>query len=128
MAKTAKPGLPVAHERQQGRVARRRERGRRFLARGLALVEERLELLGERRARELIGEHRREADRHGRRDVLLRQLLQLLDQREIGVERGLAQPVADVGRSEENTTDLETPSNVVYRLLIGHQPPRLLWI
>src|SRR2546430_11928889 len=76
-----------------------------------SLVEERLELLGERRARQLIGEHRREADRHGRRDVLLRQLLQLLDQREIGVERGLA-------RSEEHTSELQSQSNLVCRLLL----------
>ena len=60
------------------------------------LVEERLHLADERRAGELVGEHRREADRHRGRRLLVAEPAERLEQRQVGVERGLADPVASV--------------------------------
>ena len=62
------------------------------------MVEEGFELLCECRARELVREHRREADRHRRARVVGggRELLQLLEQGEVAIERRFAQPVAAV--------------------------------
>ena len=42
--------------------------------------------------RELIGEHRRDAERHGGRDAISLERLERFDQRQVTVERGFAQP------------------------------------
>jgi hypothetical protein len=93
--KPREPVTPVAHERQEVRLGRGDvERG---LVAGLEpLGDERLELVNEDRAGELVGEHRREADGDGRRDVLVVERAQRLEQRQVGVERGFAEPVAAV--------------------------------
>src|SRR6266705_2788105 len=87
---------PEFHERQQGGVAARRQRRRSLVARGQALGEERVHLARERGARQLVREHRRESDRHGRRRAFGGELREPLQQRERGVERGFTQPVAAV--------------------------------
>jgi len=56
----------------------------------------RLELTHERRMRELIGEHGRDAEGHGRGNALVLERLQRFDQRQVAVEGGLAQPHAAV--------------------------------
>ncbi len=91
-----KPLAPELRERQQPAVTGRAQRGRRFGAGREALVEERLHLLHELGARQLVGQHRRDADRHRRRHGLGAELLQDLEERKVGVERRLAEPVASV--------------------------------
>ena len=58
---------------------RRRERGRRRIARLKPLREKRLQLRRERRARELVSQYRRHADRDRRVHALVRQSAQLLE-------------------------------------------------
>jgi len=56
----------------------------------------RFEFTHERWMRELIGEYGRDAERHRGRDALFLERLQRFDQRQVAVERGLAQPHAAV--------------------------------
>ena len=91
------PRPPEVHERHERRLAGGPERRRCFVAGGQALGEERLHFAGEGGTRQLVREHRREADRQGGRGPLGGQLLEPLQEREIRVQRRLAQPVAAVG-------------------------------
>src|SRR2546429_6565954 len=93
---TREPRPPEIHQRQQRLVARGRQRRRCLVAGGEALREERFHLACEGGADQLIRQHRSEADRQRRRRSLGGQLLQPLQQREIRVQRRLAQPVAAV--------------------------------
>ena len=61
---------PELDQRQQRALARRGERRGRLVAGGETLGDERLHLLHEGRARELVGEHRRHAERDRGRDPL----------------------------------------------------------
>ena len=87
---------PVRHQRQQVRVGRLGERRRRLVTGGEALLEERLHLPDERRTGELVREHGREPDRHGGGRGLVAELSEDLQQRQVGVERRLADPIAAV--------------------------------
>ena len=69
----------------------------RLVAGGEALREERPQLGREDRARELVGEDRRDADRRGRGHALDLEGVELLEERQVGVDRRFAQPVAAVG-------------------------------
>ena len=89
--------LPQAIESRPPEFHQRAERRRGFVAGSQTLAEELLHLAGEGGARQLVRQHRRESDRHGGRRLLGGQLLEPLQQGEIRVERGLAQPVAAVG-------------------------------
>jgi hypothetical protein len=95
----AHPGeaiAPEAHQREEPRLLGG-EIGRRLVAGFEALGQEGFQLLHEDGAGELVREDRREADGHRRGDPLLLERLERLEQREVGVERGFAQPVASVG-------------------------------
>ena len=95
----AEPGqalAPVRDQRQEMAVARLGERGRRLVAGGEPLLEEGLHLAHEHRARELVGQDRREADGDGSRGRLVAQLPERLQQGQVGVERRLADPVTAV--------------------------------
>jgi hypothetical protein len=47
--------------------------------------------------RQLVREHRRDADRDGRRHPVALQLPQLLQEWQVGLDRGFGEPVAAVG-------------------------------
>ena len=87
---------PVLHQRQQRLIAGRGERRRSLPARRQPLLEERLQLVAEHRIGELVGENRREADRHGRCNAFALERLQLFEERQVGIDRRLAQPIATV--------------------------------
>ena len=88
---------PELHQRQEIAFARRVERALGFVAGEEPLAEERLHLADEGRARELIGQHGRDAQGERRGDALGLQRAELLDQRKVGIERGLAEPVTAMG-------------------------------
>ncbi len=88
---------PEVHQRQQVPLAGGGERGGRLVASEEALGEERLHLRDERRACQLVGEHRRDADGDRGGDSVGLEPAELFDQGDVGVERGLAEPVAAVG-------------------------------
>jgi hypothetical protein len=73
------------------------QRFRSLVARLEALLEERLHLGDEDRVGELVGEDRRESNGDGRRNIVRRQASKNLQQRQVGVERCLTQPVASMG-------------------------------
>src|SRR5688500_5409838 len=77
-------------------VAGGRELSRRIGARLEPLVEVQLELAVKGGTRELVGEHRRESDRDGRRHVGVVERAERLEERQVGVDRRLADPVAAV--------------------------------
>src|SRR5256885_11717573 len=56
----------------------------------------RFEFADERRMGELVREYRGDAERYRRRNALFLERLQRLDQRQIAVERGFAEPHAPV--------------------------------
>ena len=85
---------PEFHQGQQRTIAAAGEGRRRLGARGKALVEERLQLAGEFRAGELVGQHRCDSDGHRSGHRLGGELLQHFEQREVGVDRRFAEPVA----------------------------------
>jgi len=91
------PRPPVVYERHECAIAGCRERSRGLVAGGQALGEERLHFAGEGGAGQLVREHRREADRQRGRGPLGGQFLEPLQEGEIRIHRGLAQPVAAVG-------------------------------
>jgi hypothetical protein len=87
---------PVVDERNEMRVAGLLERRRRFVAVVEALLEVQLELSAKRVARQLIREHGREPDGHGRGDAFRIERPERLDEREIRIDRRLGDPVAAV--------------------------------
>jgi hypothetical protein len=91
------PGSPELHQWQQIAVPRLRQRLRRLVARGEPLIEEPLHFGYEERAGELIGEDGRKADRDGGRNIVRSEATKGLEQRQIGVECSLTQPVASMG-------------------------------
>ena len=90
------PVAPEGDLRQEARLAGDGQRSRRLVTRGEPLIEERVHLLREQRARELVGEDGREPDRHRRGRVLGAEAPERLEQGEIGVQRRFAEPVAAV--------------------------------
>ncbi len=70
-AKPEQAGSPEAHQRQQVAVPARGQRIRGLVAGGEPLLEERVHLGGERRARQLVREHGGEADRHRSRHAVV---------------------------------------------------------
>src|SRR2546421_7319523 len=90
-------GPPVVHEWHERPIAGRLQRGGRFVAGSQPLREERLQFAAEGGARKLVRQHRRESDRQRGGRPFGGQLLEPLQEREVGVQRGLAQPVAAVG-------------------------------
>ena len=90
------PRLPERDQRHDARLAGRGQLRRGLVAGGKALGEEGVHLAREGRARQLVRQHRRESDCHRRRGSLGGELLEPLQEREIRVQRGLAQPVAAV--------------------------------
>ena len=87
---------PEGRERNQVRVAGSAQRLGRRVARLDPLVEERLDLGAEERVRQLVGQHRRNADRHRRLDAVALERLERLDERQVGVQRRLGEPVGAV--------------------------------
>ncbi len=90
------PRLPEVHQRQERAVARLRKLAPSLVAGGQPLRDVGLELRSEERIGELVGQDRRDGDGERRPHAARGQLGHLLDQREVGVERRLAQPVAAV--------------------------------
>ena len=88
---------PEFHQRQQVTVAGRCQRGGRLVAGLDALVEKSLHFGDEDRTGQLIGENRGEADGDRRGHVVRRQAAERFQQRQVGVERRLADPVAAMG-------------------------------
>src|SRR5205823_1557960 len=74
LPQTGEPRPPVVYEWHERPIAGRLQRRGRFVAGGQPLREERLQFAGEGGARKLVRQHR-----------------------QVGVQRGLAQPVAAVG-------------------------------
>src|SRR5213078_5214584 len=97
LPQTGEPRPPVVYEWHERPIAGRLQRRGRFVAGGQPLREERLQFAGEGGARKLVRQHRRESDRQRGRRPFGGQLLEPLQEREVGVQRGLAQPVAAVG-------------------------------
>jgi hypothetical protein len=92
----AEPFPPEGHLREQVRLTGLGQRGRRRVTRRQPLLEEGVHLAHEHGARELIGQHRREPDGHRSRGLLGAQGAQGFEQRQVGVDRRLADPVAPV--------------------------------
>ena len=95
-AQAGQPLAPELHQRDQMLLAGRGERHPGLVAGHEPLGEERLHLADEGRTHQLIRQDRRDADGERRGHSLGLQGAQLLDQRQVGVERGLAEPVAAV--------------------------------
>ncbi len=57
------------------------------------LVEEVLDFGAKERVRELVGQHGRDAERHGRMDAIALECLQRLDEWQVGIQRRLGEPV-----------------------------------
>ncbi len=96
-AEPEQAGPPILDQGEQVLLTGLGKRRRRLAAGREPLVEERLHLAHEDRARELVGEHGREADRHRPRRVLRLQPQERFQERQVGVGRGLADPIASVG-------------------------------
>jgi hypothetical protein len=91
---SSRASSPEVHQRKQVPLRGRGEGGGGLVAGEEALGEERLHLPDEYGARELSCEHRGDADGYGCGDALGFEPAQHFDQREVGVERGLTEPVA----------------------------------
>jgi hypothetical protein len=88
---------PESHQWEQVAVTGGCEGGGCFVAGIEALVEERLHFGHKRRRGELIGENGREPDRDWCRDRIGGQTPEHFQQRKVGIERRLAQPIAAMG-------------------------------
>jgi len=90
------PRTPELHPRDQMLLDRRGQRHPGLVAGHEPLGEEGLHLADEGRTHQLIREDRRDTDGEWRRHALGLQSAQLLDQRQVSVEGGLAEPIAAV--------------------------------
>ena len=96
LEETREPLAPVFDDRKQMRIVSVAHLALGFVARFESLLEELAQLALEHRARELIRENRRDAERDRRGDFLFRERLKRIDQRQVRVYRRLRDPVAAV--------------------------------
>ena len=90
------PIAPVPRQGDEMFVIGAGDRVRGFTTRDDPLLEVRLQLSRESRRHELVRQNRRKADGHGSGRTFRRELAQRLEQRQVGIDRRFAQPVAAV--------------------------------